>query len=85
MPREQQKIRPRCNATYTATWTSLLTTIELLDIENNDYYTTFKATHHNETANVHYTRTFTQGRWATLCLPFNVSSGQMTALIRAFM
>ena len=29
---------PAANTTYTATWTSLLTTIELLDIENNDYY-----------------------------------------------
>ena len=71
---------PAANTTYTATWTALLATIELLDNENNDYYTTFKAAHHNETANVRYTRTFGQGRWATLCLPFNVTSGQMTAL-----
>ncbi len=29
---------PAANTTYTATWTSLLTTIELLDNENNYYY-----------------------------------------------
>ena len=61
-------------------WETMLETIELKDNENTAYYTTFKTNYNGKKVNAKYTRTFGQGRWATLCLPFNVTSGQMMSL-----
>ncbi len=46
---------------------------------NNAHYNSF-LDNDGRTENVIYNRTFVQGRWSTLCLPFNVSSAQMTNL-----
>ena len=72
------------NATYTAMFTATPKPAELhivlKEAEDDDYYNDF-ANHQGKTANtVTLNRQFTQGRWSTLCLPFEVSGGMMTTL-----
>lgn len=59
----------------------LETDITLLDNENADYYTQFANDYNGLTLNTAtLNRQFTSGKWATLCLPFNVNKSLMTAL-----
>ena len=49
--------------------------------DGDEFYDDFAARYNGETAKtVTLNRQFTQSRWATLCLPFEVSSGLMTGL-----
>ncbi len=49
--------------------------------DGDEFYDDFAARYNGETAKtVTLNRQFTQSRWATLCLPFEVSSGLMTNL-----
>ena len=51
--------------------------ITLTENGDNDYYDAFKAAYDGQTINVTYNRQFTEGRWSTMCLPFNVAGGMM--------
>ena len=67
---------PAANTTYTATWAEG-ECVTLLDNENDTWYDNFKTNHDGKTVTALYSRTFTQGRWSTLCLPFDVNRGTM--------
>ena len=55
--------------------------IVLQENEAADYYDNFNEDYNGLTVNtVTLNRTFAQGKWATLCLPFNVNKGLMMAL-----
>ena len=59
----------------------VLSDIVLEDNEDADYYTQFAETYNGHTVNTAtLNRQFAQGRWSTLCLPFNVNKGMMMAL-----
>ena len=73
------------NMSYTATFTATPKPAELHivleEAEDNDYYDDFSTRYGGKTANtVTLNRQFEQGRWSTLCLPFEVSGGMMTTL-----
>ena len=73
------------NTTYTATFTATPKPAELHivleEAEDDDYYNDFATRYGGKTANtVTLNRQFEQGRWSTLCLPFEVSGGMMTTL-----
>ena len=66
--------------TYTAQYSKQLFII-LQEQKDDDYYTEFSEKYNGERAiNATLVRQFTQGKWATLCLPFNVSKALMTAV-----
>ena len=67
---------PAANTTYTATWAEG-ECVTLLDNENDTWYDNFKTNHDGKTVTALYSRTFTQGRWSTLCLPFDVNRSMM--------
>jgi len=69
---------PAENTTYTATWTENAVNITLVDNGDNAYYTGLR-TYDTRKVNVTYSRTFTQGRWATLTLPFDVNRGLLSS------
>ena len=55
--------------------------ITLQENENADYYTLFAEDYHGQRINTAtLNRQFTNGKWATLCLPFDVRKGQMMSL-----
>ena len=57
------------------------TDIVLEDNEDADYYTPFAETYNGRTVNTAtLNRQFAQGKWSTLCLPFDVNKGMMMAL-----
>ena len=62
--------------TYTAVFVldvpAVMPNITLCENCDNDHYNTFKANYDGETVNVTYNRRFTQSRWSTMCLPFNL-------------
>ena len=71
------------NATFTAVFekNELPSDITLQENETADYYTQFAQDYNGQrvtTATLN--RQFTQGKWATLCLPFDVKKGQMMSL-----
>ena len=67
------------DAIYTATFTQTQKQKDITLKENgdNDYYDTFKAAYDGKTMNVTYKRQFAEGRWSTMCLPFNVNYATM--------
>ncbi len=70
-----------CDSVVTFTLRVRYHNIVLQDNENADYYTQFAEDYNGYTVNTAtLNRRFTQGKWATLCLPFNVSKGMMMAL-----
>lgn len=76
---------PAANTTYTAQWTACATELHIVLDEHAEtgdtYYNNFAADYDGVTATtVTLNRQFGQGKWATLCLPFEVSYGQMTSL-----
>ena len=67
--------------TITANWNEKLSVITLEDNRENSFYNTFKKTYDGATGLVvTYKRQFTQGRWSTLCLPFDVNSAMFSSL-----
>ena len=55
--------------------------ITLQENENADYYTSFAEDYNGQKVNTAtLNRQFTQGKWATLCLPFNVNKAMMMSL-----
>ena len=62
---------------------STKTSITLNESGTDEYYTAFKSEYWGtegekaKTVTATYNRTFTQGRWSTLCLPFNVNQSIM--------
>ena len=72
---------PSANTTYTAQWNAKLSSITLEDNRENSFYNTFKTTYDGATGLiVTYARQFTEGRWSTLCLPFNVNKAMFSTL-----
>ena len=66
--------------TYTAQYSKQLFII-LQEQKDDDYYTEFSEKYNGERAtNATLVRQFGQGKWATLCLPFNVPKALMTAV-----
>ena len=66
--------------TYTAQYSKQLFII-LQEQKDDDYYTEFSEKYSGERATTAtLNRQFAQGKWATLCLPFNVSKALMTAV-----
>ncbi|MBQ7697358.1 MAG: hypothetical protein IJT35_02110 [Paludibacteraceae bacterium] len=71
------------NATFTAVFekNELPSDIILQENESSDYYTQFAQDYNGRAVNTAtLNRQFTQGRWATLCLPFNVNKAMMMSL-----
>ena len=71
------------NATFTAVFekNELPSDIILQENEAADYYTQFANDYNGHTVTTAtLNRQFTQGRWATLCLPFNVNKAMMMSL-----
>ena len=71
------------NATFTAVFdkNELPSDIILQENESADYYTQFANDYNGRTVNTAtLNRQFTQGKWATLCLPFNVNKAMMMSL-----
>ena len=75
---------PAANTTYTAQWTACATELHIVLDEHaedgDDYYDDFQKYNGVTATTVTLNRQFGQGKWATLCLPFEVSYGQMTSL-----
>ena len=70
-----------CDSTVTFTLRVRYHNITLQENENADYYTQFAEDYNGRTVNTAtLNRQFTQGKWATLCLPFNVNKAMMMAL-----
>ena len=68
------------DVTYTAQYSRQLFII-LQENQDVDYYTDFHSKYNDERATTAtLNRQFEQGKWSTLCLPFNVSSALMTSL-----
>ena len=66
--------------TYTAQYSKQLFII-LQEQRDDDYYTAFSDKYSGERAtNATLVRQFGQGKWSTLCLPFNVPKALMTAV-----
>ncbi len=72
------------DATYTAIYTAteaLPKDIVLQERENDEYYTQFAEDYDGVTVNtVTLNRQFSQGKWSTLCLPFNVNKAMFGTL-----
>ena len=70
------------DATYTARFeAALLDNITLQENESADYYTQFAQDYNGVTVTTAtLNRQFTQDKWATLCLPFNVNKAMMMSL-----
>ena len=71
------------DATFTAVFekNELPSDITLQENESSDYYTQFAQDYNGVTVTTAtLNRQFTQGKWATLCLPFNVNKALMTSL-----
>ena len=71
------------NATFTAVFekNELPSDITLQENESSDYYTQFAQDYNGQRVNTAtLNRQFTQGKWATLCLPFNVNKAMMMSL-----
>ena len=75
---------PAANTTYTAQWTACATELHIVLDEHaedgDDYYDDFQKYNGVTATTVTLNRQFGKGKWATLCLPFEVSGGQMTNL-----
>ena len=70
-----------CDSIVTFTLRVRYNNIVLQENESSEYYDLFTEDYYGYTVNtVTLNRRFTQGKWATLCLPFNVSKGMMMAL-----
>ena len=68
------------DVTYTAQYSKKLYII-LQENMDADYYTNFHNKYNGERATTAtLNRQFGQGKWSTLCLPFDVPTGQLTAL-----
>ncbi len=70
-----------CDSIVTFTLRVLYRNITLQENESADYYTQFANDYNGQrvtTATLN--RQFTQGKWATLCLPFNVNKAMMMSL-----
>lgn len=66
--------------TYTAQYSKQLFII-LQEQKDADYYTSFSDKYNGERATTAtLNRQFKQGRWSTLCLPFDVSAANLTAI-----
>ena len=70
-----------CDSVVTFTLRVRYPNIVLQENESGEYYDNFAEDYNGHTVNTAtLNRRFTQGKWATLCLPFNVSKGMMMAL-----
>ena len=70
-----------CDSIVTFTLHVLYRNITLQENESADYYTQFAQDYNGRTVNTAtLNRQFTQGKWATLCLPFNVNKAMMMSL-----
>ncbi len=69
-----------CDSIVTFTLRVRYRNITLKENESGDYYDAFADVYNGYTVNATLNRQFAQGNWSTLCLPFNVSKGQMMAL-----
>ena len=70
-----------CDSIVTYTLRVRYNNIVLQENENSEYYDFFAEDYNGYTVTTAtLNRKFTQGKWATLCLPFNVSKGMMMAL-----
>ena len=70
-----------CDSVVTFTLRVRYHDIVLEENMDDDYYTAFSETYNGHTvATATLNRQFTNGKWATLCLPFDVKKGQMTSL-----
>ena len=70
-----------CDSVVTFTLRVLNNNVVLQENENNAYYNQFALDYNGMTINTAtLNRQFTQGKWATLCLPFDVKKVQMIAL-----
>ena len=70
-----------CDSVVTFTLRVRYPNIVLQENESSEYYDLFAEDYNGYTVNTAtLNRQFTQGKWATLCLPFNVSKGMMMAL-----
>ncbi|MBR1515999.1 MAG: InlB B-repeat-containing protein, partial [Paludibacteraceae bacterium] len=66
---------PTSDVTYKALWTAASSDITLCENCENTHYNNFKATYGGSAGvgvNVTYPRQFAEGRWSTMCLPFNL-------------
>ncbi len=70
-----------CDSVVTFTLRVRYPNIVLQENESADYYTQFAQDYNGQRVNTAtLNRQFTQGKWATLCLPFNVNKALMTSL-----
>ena len=70
-----------CDSTVTFTLRVRYHNITLQENETADYYTQFANDYNGHTVTTAtLNRQFTQGKWATLCLPFNVNKAMMMSL-----
>ena len=70
-----------CDSIVTYTLRVRQQNIVLQENESSEYYDNFAEDYNGHTVTTAtLNRRFTQGKWATLCLPFNVSKGMMMAL-----
>ncbi len=70
-----------CDSIVTFTLRVRYNNIVLQENESSEYYDLFAEDYNGYTVTTAtLNRQFTQGKWATLCLPFNVSKGMMMAL-----
>ena len=75
------KSKDGCDSIVTFTLRVRQQNIVLQENESSEYYDLFAQDYNGYTVNTAtLNRRFTQGKWATLCLPFNVSKGMMMAL-----
>ncbi len=72
---------PEHDCTLTARFIKFSDNITLQENESSDYYTQFATDYNGVTVTTAtLNRQFTQGKWATLCLPFDVNKALMTSL-----
>ena len=70
-----------CDSVVTFTLQVISRNIVLQDNEDDDYYTQFGELYNGRTVtSATLNRQFKNGVWSTLCLPFDVKTGQMTVL-----
>ena len=70
-----------CDSIVTFTLHVLYFDIVLQENESSEYYDWFKENYNGfKVSTVTLNRQFSQGKWSTLCLPFNVNKALMTAL-----
>jgi hypothetical protein len=70
-----------CDSTVTFTLRVRYPNIVLQENENSEYYDLFAEDYNGYTVTTAtLNRQFTQGKWATLCLPFNVNKAMMMSL-----